>query len=349
MPDELEPLPVMICRSLFAAFSLAIGAVTAASEPIETRLTIGTVAPALEIEHWLGDDSAAEALAFEPGRVYVIEFWATWCGSCIRRMPRVAELQAEYADQGVTVVSVTDEELATANAFLKRPVAVAEGGASQTYADLTSKYRLAADPDRSTHEAYLEASALGSLATTCIVGKTGRIEWVGDFNALDEPLAQVVADLWDRQAFVAEFVRNQRRAKTYFELYSTMRSGDLDAIEARLDELASSEDAQLRQFAKSVKPNIREQWFFMAATSDRDATIDGLPDALRRQAGDKVARESLNKQVRIAIELEVFEAPDEFRGLAAALEAAAEGHEIDDDTRRTIEALHAAAKKSAKR
>jgi thiol-disulfide isomerase/thioredoxin len=338
-----------IRSSLAAACLLAITTIATAAESVGTQLTIGSVAPPLVIEHWLGEGAAEKAISFEPGQVYVIEFWATWCGSCIRRMPRIAELQAEYADQRVTVVSVTDEDLATASAFLKRPVAAVEGEKPWTYADLTKNYRLAADPDRSTHTAYLEASALGSLATTFVVGKTGLIEWVGDFNSLEEPLAHVVADSWDREAFVAEFVRAQKCATTHANLYAMMRSGDLDAIESRLGELTSSEDAELRQFAMSVKPNIREQWFFMAATNDRQSTIDGLPNALQELAGDGVARHNLNKQIRTAIELEVFDDPDEFKGIAAALEAAAERHEIDDDTRLTVEALHAAAKKSAKR
>ncbi len=343
MKHPWNPLAVMNRISLFAACSLVIATGTAATEPIGTRLTIGAVAPPLEIEHWLGDDAAVEPFAFEPGRVYVIEFWATWCGSCIRRMPRIAELQAEYADQGVMVVSVTDEDLATTLAFLQRPLAVAEGETPGTYADFTSRYCLAADPDRSTHKAYLVASQLGTLATTILVGKTGLIEWIGDANSLDDPLARVVANSWNREAFVTEFAKTQRRSMTYTELFSKMRSGDLDGVETQLDELASSEDAELSQFAKMVKPKIREQWFFMAATNDLEATIDRLPEALQRQAGDKVARDRLNKSVRTALELGVLDDPDDLRRVAAALEAAAERHEIDDETQCTIVALRVAA------
>ena len=30
---------------------------------------------------------------FEPGKVYVVEFWATWCGGCIRSMPHLGRVE----------------------------------------------------------------------------------------------------------------------------------------------------------------------------------------------------------------------------------------------------------------
>lgn len=45
-------------------------------EAPETKpLNIGDKAPKLEIEHWLKGDEVVE---FEEGKVYMVEFWATW-------------------------------------------------------------------------------------------------------------------------------------------------------------------------------------------------------------------------------------------------------------------------------
>ena len=41
--------------------------------------------------------------AFEPGKVYVFECWATWCGPCVALIPHVNELHKKYYDKGLRV------------------------------------------------------------------------------------------------------------------------------------------------------------------------------------------------------------------------------------------------------
>jgi thiol-disulfide isomerase/thioredoxin len=41
------------------------------------------------------------------GAVYVVDFWATWCGPCIVEIPAFNRLQEKYADKGLKVVGVT--------------------------------------------------------------------------------------------------------------------------------------------------------------------------------------------------------------------------------------------------
>ena len=40
-------------------------------------------------------------VSFEPGKVYVFECWATWCGPCVALIPHVNELHEKYYDQGL--------------------------------------------------------------------------------------------------------------------------------------------------------------------------------------------------------------------------------------------------------
>ena len=164
-------------------------------------LTIGSPAPAIDVEHWLslGNGRFQKVNTFEKGKVYIIEFWATWCGPCIASMPHLVEVQKQYADRGVQLISISNEELELVQQFLEKPVFGSEDD-QQTYAKLTSAYCLTTDPDGSVYEDYMEASGQNGIPTAFIVGKDGVIEWIGHPMRMDQPLAQIVEGSWDREA-----------------------------------------------------------------------------------------------------------------------------------------------------
>jgi thiol-disulfide isomerase/thioredoxin len=206
-------------------------------------LTIGSNAPPLNVEHWIQDGGGKfkPVTKFEPGKVYVIEFWATWCGPCVASMPHLAELQKEYADKGVQIVSVSDEDLETVEGFLERPVRGAEGGA-KTYRDLTKAWCLTTDPDGSTYKDYMTAAGQNGIPTSFVVGKDSKIEWIGHPMQLDEVLAQVVDGKWDRDAFGAEFKAQQAMQLAQAEIAALLEKGDIDAVVRKIDELSKDVD-----------------------------------------------------------------------------------------------------------
>ncbi len=66
---------------------------------------VGQPAPELDFT-WSTREGLAK-LSDLKGKVVVLDFWATWCGPCIRSFPQVKELTAHYADSPVEVVGVT--------------------------------------------------------------------------------------------------------------------------------------------------------------------------------------------------------------------------------------------------
>lgn len=66
---------------------------------------IGKPAPEILVKHWIN----SEPLSLESlrGRVIVLEFWATWCRSCVEVFPKVKRLHEEHADRGLSVLALT--------------------------------------------------------------------------------------------------------------------------------------------------------------------------------------------------------------------------------------------------
>lgn len=193
-------------RALLAAFAplLLLGASCQPAAvqslfPLATysRL-VGTKAADLHIGHWLSADAAGVApfKAFEPGKVTVLVFWASWCPNCKAALPLVAGLQERYASRGVTFVGVSHEDEGDVRKFL--------ADAAEQSDDATRRLCLTADPDNSVHAAYMEAVDETAIPTAFIIGKQGLVEWIGHPNDLETPLRLVVEDGWDRAAFIAE-------------------------------------------------------------------------------------------------------------------------------------------------
>ncbi len=185
----------------------------------DALLSVGSVAPDLNVEHWFpqADGKVKKITKFEAGKIYVVEFWATWCGPCVQGMPHLAQLQREYGEKGVQIIGVSSEDLPTVKRFLEQQVpqrAKADSQASpapaQTFAQVTSAYSLTCDPDESTEKSYMQAAFQSTIPKAFIVGKDGKIEWIGHPGEMDDVLRLVVAGEWKREEFGKSFLAGQQ-------------------------------------------------------------------------------------------------------------------------------------------
>ena len=250
MISPLEFLPaypphhLLMTRALQIAACLFLVCLSPLSAYAERELTIGSPAPALDIEHWLQDGNGffKHVTTFKPGKVYVVEFWATWCGPCIMSMPHLAELQNKFRGRGVQIISVSDESVDEVNALLSQQ----HPQANRSFSEISSAYSLTADPDRSTHVDYMDAAKQDGIPTSFIVGKTGKIEWIGHPAELDAPLEAVVTDQWDRDKFKKNFQSQAEFKVAMQKLAMLAGAGKYDqAIELAEGEMKRAKDDDL--------------------------------------------------------------------------------------------------------
>src|SRR5262245_42302604 len=100
-------------RMSFAfAVLLALGSAgVVAADP----LTIGSPVPTFKVDTWVKGDPVS---GIEKGKVYVIEFWQTTCGPCIRSMPHLSDLQRQH--QGVIFACLSAEPEPRLRAFVAK-------------------------------------------------------------------------------------------------------------------------------------------------------------------------------------------------------------------------------------
>lgn len=99
---------------------------TAADGPSEGG---GKKAPSLSVETVNGKGK----IELAKGKVYIVDFWATWCEPCKKSFPKYQELYTKYQSSGLEIIAVSvDDENKGIEAFIKQhgakfPVAWDEG------------------------------------------------------------------------------------------------------------------------------------------------------------------------------------------------------------------------------
>ena len=86
---------------LFAAFIAC--PIFAAEKKLWAKSVIGQKAPELVVEKWLTEQPETK------GKFVLIDFWATWCGPCLRAIPELNEFHRKFSDK-VVVIGISAEK-----------------------------------------------------------------------------------------------------------------------------------------------------------------------------------------------------------------------------------------------
>ena len=226
-------------------------------------LSIGDKAPPLAIGEWIKGEPVKE---FEKDKIYVLDFWATWCEPCIAAIPELNKLQLDNAKNNVIVIGVNvleDEETKLA-AFVKKQ------GKKMSYRVVTDD--LNKSEDGRMVDTWLTAAGQEYLPTVFLVNQEGLIAWIGHPTELPEVLAQVIEKKWDIAKAKEEFVNRAKKAKELYalqeKLHLAIEKKQVDDALKILDEMlklepAAANKAELTKFLLLLKMDEYEKAYAM--------------------------------------------------------------------------------------
>lgn len=172
------------CSALFV-MSAGMPLLAASPEKKENKTAAPAEAlPTLSLEGlpevWL---QGAPVKEWEKDKVYIFEFWATWCGPCLAAMPHMEQLHQAFKDNPrmqIIGVNVMDRKTPEAlKEFIKnRPTPL--------------NYTMAVDVDgKKTREKWLEPLKVNGIPHAFAV-KNGRLIWRGHPAQLSEKTMQAM-------------------------------------------------------------------------------------------------------------------------------------------------------------
>ncbi len=157
-----------------------------------TDLAIGDPAPPLRLGGFVKGEPFT---SFEPGRIYVVEFSATWCGPCRAAIPHLTKLQQQYPDVTFLSVYVREEDRDAPRKIVE------EMGDRIGYRVATDDVPDGGDSDHGAMwRTWMLAAEIRGIPELFVVDGTGRIIAITDPRVLEEPLASIVAGKWDIEA-----------------------------------------------------------------------------------------------------------------------------------------------------
>ena len=221
-----------MCRLTAVALALALlggcGALppprvlTEAEAASPSPLVVGDAAPELALKTWVQGEPVSR---FEPGTVYVLDFWASWCGPCLAAMPDLSRLQEKYAGK-IVAIGVTGLDEYNTESEIRKTAAELKG---------SIRFRLAIDDAGAMTERYCVAVRDTAIPRSFVIDQQGRFAWYGHPMDLPPVLDAVLNGTWDMTlARQDHLMRDEAARKTRAIVREYIKAAQAKDVEGQL-------------------------------------------------------------------------------------------------------------------
>lgn len=241
----------LLPRNILIAVGLAIG-VTAANA---AGIGPGSPAPALDVKTWY---KGTPVKGFDNDKIYVVEFWATWCGPCKQSIPHLTELAKKNTDVTFIGVSIWEDDNGT---NIKK--FVDEMGDKMDYNVCYSGNQTG------MAETWMKAAAQNGIPSAFII-KNGQIQWVGHPMSMEKPLEDIKTGKFDLAAFKVEFEKSAEETRQQMAAREALGNAQKLIVAGKLPE-AKAAISDIETKYPAVKPMVENLKFSLLAKEDPKA------------------------------------------------------------------------------
>ncbi|MCK9626978.1 MAG: thioredoxin domain-containing protein [Bacteroidales bacterium] len=206
--------------------SIIAGASTSSAQSAPVTLKIGDAAPELNV-NWI---KGTPVNGFDNNMVYVVEFWATWCGPCKAAMPHISELAKQYAGKA-TFIGVNIWEKGTEN----KPYESVMPAVQQFVESMGDKmgYNVAMDKnEKFMANNWMRAAGQNGIPASFLI-KDGKIAWIGHPMEIDKIIEEVLAGTFDIEAYKASVEKEKAEEARMMAAYKEMAEKVAKAVEQK--------------------------------------------------------------------------------------------------------------------
>ncbi|MNX49201.1 Thiol-disulfide oxidoreductase YkuV [compost metagenome] len=157
------------------------------------ELSIGDAAPPLSYAKWI---KGVPTESLTGSKIYVLEFWATWCKPCIEAMPHLSDLADKYADK-MKVIAVNVSERTGSEPYESSLPKVEAFLAQNSH---IMRFDVITDNNqREMNNNWLRKGNIVGIPATIIV-RDNKILWIGHPLFLDNVLTEIFENTYDMKA-----------------------------------------------------------------------------------------------------------------------------------------------------